>query len=368
MNIKKITILIVGILVLSGLGVAAINTNKATITNNPATMDNNPPYEPSNPIPPDGATNVSEGNICWTGGDPDGDPVTYDVYLGNISPPPKISFNQASNCIDPGFLKLNTTYYWKIVAWDIYGASTEGPIWSFTTRDNNPPYEPSDPHPPDDGTNVPVNITLCWEGDDSNPGDIVTYDVYLGVNCPPHKVSNNQSENCYKPIGLELNKTYFWKIVTWDSQKLRAEGDVWSFHTGINHPPSAPIITNENIRIRSRPSRPAPIPGPHNYTFEATDPDGHDVYYWIEWGDDTHEGWIGPYASGEEITVEHTWDWIGTYNIRAKAKDIYDAESDWGYMEVIIPKAKQIINLPFLQFLERFPRMFPIIRQLIGLL
>jgi len=68
----------------------------------------------------------------------------------------------------------------------------------------------------------------------------------------------------------------------------------------------------------------------------------YDIYYWIEWGDNTVEqdGWIGPYESGEEVILNHEWDESGTYTIRAKAKNILDEESDWGELRVSMPRSK----------------------------
>jgi len=96
--------------------------------------ENNPPYVPGNPNPPDEETDISiNTDLSWTGGDPDpGDTVTYDVYLGTISPPPKMVSNQSDVIFDPE-LNYNTTYYWKIVSWDDHGASTDGAIWRFET-------------------------------------------------------------------------------------------------------------------------------------------------------------------------------------------------------------------------------------------
>ncbi|EMR74602.1 hypothetical protein MBGDF03_00311 [Thermoplasmatales archaeon SCGC AB-540-F20] len=326
------------------------------------TRDNNPPYTPSDPIPPDGATNVSGGGICWTGGDPDDDYVTYDVYFGNTTPPPLVAEDINVTCCGfPGSVKFNTTYYWKIVARDEYHLykphwiyNTSGPIWSFTTEANLPPYEPSNPHPPDGGANVPVNVTFCWEGGDPNPGDIVTYDVYLGVNCPPHNlVSYHQTETCYEATGLELYERYYWLIVAWDSQDLSTTGPIWHFTTGVNHPPDAPHIDGPTVKPVPRP---LPKPGePINYTFKSTDPDGDNVSYYIEWGDGTYENWFGPFQSGEEVIRNHTWIELGTYAIRAKAKDIWGAESDWGTLDVIMPKNQQVGNMWFLRWLERFP-------------
>ncbi len=103
---------------------------------------NLPPYTPSNPSPSNGATYVDpDADLSWTGGDPDGDPVTYDVYFGIVSPPPQVAWNHTITTYDPGTLDTLTTYYWQIIAWDNYGASTPGPIWQFTTEDAIPDLE-----------------------------------------------------------------------------------------------------------------------------------------------------------------------------------------------------------------------------------
>jgi hypothetical protein len=104
---------------------------------------NDPPNVPSDPRPPDGATNVSaHAELSWTGGDPDpGDTVTYDVYFGTTSSPPKIMSNQSGTSCNPVTMNYHTKYYWKIVAWDNHGASAAGPLWSFTTEsDVTPPF------------------------------------------------------------------------------------------------------------------------------------------------------------------------------------------------------------------------------------
>jgi len=105
--------------------------------------ENLPPNIPSNPTPKNKETVVDiDADLSWTGGDPNGDAVFYDVYFGTSSTPPKVKSNQSETTYDPGTMNFNTTYYWRIVAWeDSFGESTTGPIWSFTTR-NEPSGEP----------------------------------------------------------------------------------------------------------------------------------------------------------------------------------------------------------------------------------
>ena len=81
------------------------------------------------------------------------------------------------------------------------------------------------------------------------------------------------------------------------------------------------------------------------YSFVASDPDGDDVYYYIDWGDFNVEEWIGPYASGEEITINHTWDELGTYTIVAKAKDGDSFKSDFSDPFTVTVQPSSLYNL-----------------------
>jgi len=94
-----------------------------------------PPYLPSNPYPANGATNIPINlTLSWTGGDPNGDLVTYDVFFGTTNPPSKVVSNQSATNYNPGTLAHETLYFWKIIAWDDSNAISEGPVWNFTTQ------------------------------------------------------------------------------------------------------------------------------------------------------------------------------------------------------------------------------------------
>lgn len=98
---------------------------------------NNPPDTPSDPSPSDGATDQPlDILLTWAGGDPDGDAVTYDVYLeaNDSTPDVRVSHNQAGTTYNPGTLEAGTHYYWKIVAKDSHGTTTTGPVWDFLIR------------------------------------------------------------------------------------------------------------------------------------------------------------------------------------------------------------------------------------------
>jgi len=98
---------------------------------------NEPPYLPSDPSPPDGSDEQPINTILqWNCTDPDGDPLTYDVYFGTTDPPPLVSSNQPETTFDPGELEYDTTYYWQIIA-DDGEYTTESDIWSFTTERRN---------------------------------------------------------------------------------------------------------------------------------------------------------------------------------------------------------------------------------------
>ena len=94
----------------------------------------NPPNSPTNPTPADNASSVStNAYLFWSCTDPDGDPLTYDVYFGSSLNPPLVNSGQSETTFDSGTLELETTYYWKIVAKDDHSNSTTGEVWVFKT-------------------------------------------------------------------------------------------------------------------------------------------------------------------------------------------------------------------------------------------
>jgi len=327
------------------------------------TEANLPPNTPSDPDPEDNATNITiNTNLSWTGGDPDGDDVVYDVYLGTNQPPPRVADNLNDTVYElPFLLEFETKYYWKIVSTDEHGLSTSGQIWNFTTEANLPPNKASDPFPTNGANNVPVDALLNWNGSDPNPGDLLTYDVYFDKEYPPTtKRESNITENFWKPYPQMYEyRTYYWKIVTWDREELKTEGDEWSFSTGINNPPYGPEIDGT---IKGKAGE------DYEYTFVTEDQDGDNVSYFIYWGDGNNTGWLDYVPSGAEIKLKYNWSEKETYEIRARAKDIWGYLGNWSYYEVSIPKNKVFnFNFNLLEWLlERFPNAFPILRFLLN--
>lgn len=96
--------------------------------------------------PANGATNIpnnSPSQLSWSESkwtDPSKtEPISYDLYFGTDSNPPKHQFIPAGNT-SPNSLSTepNTTYYWKVVAIDNQGTELESSeIRSFTTKNNS---------------------------------------------------------------------------------------------------------------------------------------------------------------------------------------------------------------------------------------
>ena len=93
----------------------------------------------------------------------------------------------------------------------------------------------------------------------------------------------------------------------------------------------------------------------YNFTFKAISPFDRDLYYWIEWGDNKGTGWLGPYPSGQNITVGHEWLMEKTYTIKARCKDSDNLWGSWNEITMTIPRNKEVYDSLFLHFLEQFP-------------
>jgi len=183
---------------------------------------NHPPESPNSPIPENGAINQSiEVDISWTCTDPDGDPITYDVYFGIEATPPQITTGQTETTYDPGTLENNTEYFWKIVAYDDHSNTTEGSEWSFTTEAYL--WQCSDPFT-DLCNGQTYNTVLigeqCWLKENLNVGSMINgYKSMSDDGVIEKYCYDNEPANCETYGGL-----YQWNEIMEYSNTPGAQG------------------------------------------------------------------------------------------------------------------------------------------------
>jgi hypothetical protein len=159
----------------------------------------------------------------------------------------------------------------------------------------------------------------------------------------PRRTSDYNDSLRYDVLPSPYEETLFAIDTQWD--------EFLKMYLGItdNQPPTAPQLSGPNqgkTNIK------------YNYTVVATDPEDQEIFYYIDWGDGTNTGWIGPYSPGEQININHTYTKKGTYTIKAKAKDVMNAESAWTTFEIKIPRTKsfessKIILIGRISYLEK---------------
>ena len=127
---------------------------------------------------------------------------------------------------------------------------------------------------------------------------------------------------------------------------IYSKGYLYSFGKLNPNSPTAPDINGQTIGVRRT---------KYDYKLKSLSPLDRDVYYCVEWGDRKNTGWLGPYNSGEEVTVSHSWDSCKTFYIQVRVKDSENLWGPWGELFVTIEKNKDISISPLLRFLERYP-------------
>jgi len=144
---------------------------------------------------------------------------------------------------------------------------------------------------------------------------------------------------------IDANGTVY--ITTWfiAGEEHDFFGYVHAFGQLDPNAPSAPTI---NGQVQGKTSV------QYEYTFTSTSPTGDDLYYFVLWGDETYSDWTGPFSSGEQINISHTWSEQGKYSIRARARDLNNLSGLWGTKEVTMPRNRaSFYGSLFLRFLEQ---------------
>ena len=191
------------------------------------------PSTPSNPTPANGATGVSVApTLSWTSTVAGGGYVSFDFYIGTSSSNIPIRSSGSSPSRSLTGLTPNTTYYWKVVALNAQNVPTEGPVWTFTTIDNNQaPSQPSNPSPTNNATGVSLNPTFSWNSADPE-GETVNFKLMLSTVENSFTVEKQGTgTSTASPYTLQAGTTYYWKIESYDNQGKTSISPTWHFTT-----------------------------------------------------------------------------------------------------------------------------------------
>ena len=324
---------------------------------------NNPPNQPSNPNPVNGATGKPVNlTMTWTCTDPDGDPLTYDVYFGTNSNPPNAATNRTSANFSPAQLNYNTTYYWKIVAKDNQGHSTSGTVWNFTTETGGggdtlvmfpvqnvegiiiePDHTPektidglgalsgdpdsrwaAEPMPEEIVFDLGLNRTVYktklsfynW-----NAGRIYNYSISISsdhnnwVNIVSQAISASNQEwtiDEFPAVSARYVQIHFIN----NNQSTWAglwEGEIWGTNATVNNPPNQPSNPNP---VNGATGRPINL----TTTWTCTDPDGDPLTYDVYFGTNSNP----PIASTNRTSASYNPGQLNnntTYYWKIVAKD-----------------------------------------------
>ena len=269
------------------------------------------------------------GQGGWKGWDNNPDYTAYVSSVKSRSPPHSLDVKATADLIH--------TYFGN------YSGEFNYTVWIYYPE-NIPPTAPIVTGP--DGGAVGVFYEYNFVSTDNNLDDVYYY-IDWGDGNIEEWVGPYES-------GEEVTISHMWSEIGEYEIRAKARDESeneseWSepFNVIISNPPDKPTING-----------PASGKIGEVYTFYATttDPDGEQIYYMFDWGDGLNTSWKGPYSSGETGEAKHAWTVQGSYSVRVKAKDVFDAESDWSDpLEVTIPRDKATSNMLFWKLFWRFP-------------
>ena len=178
------------------------------------------------------------------------DSVTYTLYYSTYAAyDSSTTVGVSISSHTPSFdLSDDSTYYWKVKAYDTNGDqrwSTET-NWKFLTNvSNDPPDTFGLIFPTNSYVTTDLTLIFDWEdSDDPNPVDTVTYTLcYSTYSTYDSSTTVQLSVSSYTPsIPLQDNTTYFWKVKAEDnvSTGTWSNETTWLFWTNVeNDTPTA---------------------------------------------------------------------------------------------------------------------------------
>jgi hypothetical protein len=185
------------------------------------------------------------------------------------------------------------------------------------------------------------NVFLKYRRNETSPWiDITPWTNPIGYVCEYYETEiTYDPEGCGEALQIkwEYLGYYYYYFDTFCIDDVKILG------IPINSPPYAPDISVPEKVKRGK---------LFNVTVVTTDPDSDDVYYRHKSINCT-SSWFGPFPSGENYTFKLSIIGSpGIYPIGVQAKDINEAESEWSYADINLPRTR---TLSYHWLFERFP-------------
>jgi hypothetical protein len=170
--------------------------------------------------------------------DAEKNPITYQLQISTDN-----VFNQIVKTIEgtainqTADLEKGKAYYWRVKATDSKNAASKySSTYSFYTEgvalSNHVPFSPQLVRPVLNSTITSTTATLEWTASDADATDVLSYDIYFGIDNPPtSKLGSGISTTSFNVTSLLPTKNYFWKVVVKDNKGGETSGQVWNFKT-----------------------------------------------------------------------------------------------------------------------------------------
>jgi hypothetical protein len=274
-----------------------------------------------------GSNKVALGQPGWT--NPlSGSSQSMDYYFTSCCTSGNYTQGQA---LQWSLHKMYTNGLWSYVRYEMFEWGslfgnpdlTMGPIST-----SNPPLTPPAPTGPTHGVR---NVSYFYSASTTDPdGDEIYYMFNWGDGTSTAWLGPYSS-------GLTMSASHAWSTIGTSDVTVKAK-DTNGATSGWSAPLTMTIVLNDPPDTPTMTGPGSGMPGNiYLFTIQTMDPNGDNVFYFVDWGDNTTSGWLGPHESGTPTTTTHSWAQQGTYTIKFKAKDVLGDESGWGTLQVVMP-------------------------------
>jgi hypothetical protein len=291
----------------------------------PESGNNEPPNTPTIDGPTEGVIGV-EYTFSANTTDPNGDNISYLFNWDDGTYGGWTSFiaSGTEGSIEHSWSNIGI-YKIQVQAMDEHGAESNlsEPLTINVSGSNNPPETPMIDGPDEGVVGEWITFTIVAEDPD-------------GHNLHYHVDWGDWDQWYYGPFasGESINVTHAWS----NSGDYEIQVTAWD---GYDYSPVGIHMITLNNNAPGEPEIVGPETGDtgenQTFTIVAEDPDGHKLYYYIDWGDETSDRY-GLFASGVSFNATHAWNEAGTYEITVHAIDEYGAVGPNGSHTITIER------------------------------